>query len=103
MMPDFSPVLQLQRPVGGQSDVSSDKCGSAPTGPPRATAGQRVIADASLVAMSGSTNCPGCGLELPTPTSGLIRDPRGNASSAVWQAWALERASVAVLADRLLQ
>jgi hypothetical protein len=33
--------------------------------------------------MSGSTTCPGCGLELPA--SGLTPDPRGNASPECWQ------------------
>jgi hypothetical protein len=37
----------------------------------------------SLVAMSGSTTCPGCGLELPA--SGLTWDPRRNASPECWQ------------------
>jgi hypothetical protein len=33
--------------------------------------------------MSGSTTCPGCGLELPA--SGLPWDPRRNASPECWQ------------------
>ena len=33
--------------------------------------------------MSGSTTCPGCGLELPA--SGLPPDPRRNASPECWQ------------------
>jgi hypothetical protein len=33
--------------------------------------------------MSGSTVCPGCGLELPA--TGLQRDPRRNASQECWQ------------------
>jgi Family of unknown function (DUF5946) len=33
--------------------------------------------------MSGSTTCPGCGLELPA--SGLTWDPRRNASPECWQ------------------
>jgi Family of unknown function (DUF5946) len=37
----------------------------------------------SLVPMSGSTTCPGCGLELPA--SGLPPDPRRNASPECWQ------------------
>jgi hypothetical protein len=35
------------------------------------------------VAVSGSTTCPGCGLELPA--SGLPPDPRRNASPECWQ------------------
>jgi hypothetical protein len=35
------------------------------------------------MATSGSTTCPGCGLELPA--SGLPPDPRGNASPECWQ------------------
>jgi hypothetical protein len=38
---------------------------------------------ASLVAMSGSTTCPGCGLQLPA--SGLPWDRRWNASPECWQ------------------
>src|SRR4030095_8141567 len=37
----------------------------------------------SLVAMSGSTTCPGCGLQLPA--SGLPWNPGRNASSECWQ------------------
>jgi hypothetical protein len=44
-----------------------------------------VLAGASLVAMSGSTTCPGCGLRLPA--SGLPRDPRRNASPECWQVY----------------
>jgi hypothetical protein len=40
-------------------------------------------AGASLVAMSGTTTCPGCGLRLPA--SGLPPDPRRNASPECWQ------------------
>ena len=40
-------------------------------------------AGASLVAMSGATICPGCGLRLPA--SGLPWDRRRNASSECWQ------------------
>ena len=35
--------------------------------------------------MSGSTTCPGCGLELPA--SGLTWDPRRNASPECWQVY----------------
>src|SRR4029453_4893418 len=45
--------------------------------------GHRLLAGASLVAMSGSTTCPGCGLQLPA--SGLPWDPRRNASPECWQ------------------
>jgi Family of unknown function (DUF5946) len=44
-----------------------------------------VLAGASLVAMSGSTTCPGCGLRLPA--SGLPWDPRRNASPECWQVY----------------
>jgi Family of unknown function (DUF5946) len=54
---------------------------SAP--PLDATTGQRLIADANLVAMRGSTTCPGCGLELPTTSS--TWDPHRNASPECWQ------------------
>jgi hypothetical protein len=46
-------------------------------------AGHRLLAGASLVAMSGWTTCPGCGLQLPA--SGLPWDPRRNASPECWQ------------------
>src|SRR5512133_726117 len=54
-------------------------------GPDRADAipGHRLLVGASLVAMSGSTTCPGCGLQLPA--SGLPWDPRRNASPECWQ------------------
>jgi hypothetical protein len=45
--------------------------------------GHRLLAGASLVTMSGSTTCPGCGLRLPG--SGLPWDPRRNASPECWQ------------------
>ena len=40
-------------------------------------------AGASLVAMSGLTTCPDCGLQLPA--SGLPWDRRWNASPECWQ------------------
>jgi Family of unknown function (DUF5946) len=42
-----------------------------------------VLAGASLVAVSGATTCPGCGLRLPA--SGFPPDPRRNASPECWQ------------------
>jgi hypothetical protein len=42
-----------------------------------------VRAGVSLVAVSGATSCPGCGLRLPA--SGLPWDPRRNASPECWQ------------------
>jgi hypothetical protein len=45
--------------------------------------GHRLLAGASLVAMSGSTTCPGCRLRLPA--SGLPWDRRPNASPECWQ------------------
>jgi Family of unknown function (DUF5946) len=45
--------------------------------------GHRLLAGASLVAMSGATTCPGCGLQLPA--SGLPWDRRRNASPECWQ------------------
>jgi Family of unknown function (DUF5946) len=42
-----------------------------------------VLAGASLVAMSGATTCPGCGLRLPA--NGFPPDLRRNASPECWQ------------------
>jgi hypothetical protein len=42
-----------------------------------------VLAGVSLVAVSGATSCPGCGLRLLA--SGLPWDPRRNASPECWQ------------------
>ena len=50
-----------------------------------AVAGHRLPAGASLVAMRGSTTCPGCGLQLPA--GGFPWDRRRNASPECWQVY----------------
>jgi hypothetical protein len=48
-----------------------------------AVAGRGLLAGASLITMSGSTTCPGCGLQLPAID--LPWDRRRNASPECWQ------------------